>query len=412
MILFDKKVEDFDQAFIQLLIDDKVPESRTLDYKLKVDITRDDSKEELLNDICSFYNTEGGIMIFGLDELRDGKKKLGIPAIPATNAIEIADYPQFQSRLRSALQSGTDPSIIGIRFSPLIKIDGIFVFAVGIPKCSSMLSMVTFNGSHRFFRRNESDKYRPRTYELFTALTTFGHLKQQIERYTESRVLTFPATFAHDLEGRPGALVHIVPTTFLETASIPAFTSKDFVKQAVGLFPSQGRYISTKFGYNIDGLTLLHINEDNAPIRGERGSNLDAYTVLLRNGAIENFSSIFVAINPGSSPELYLEGLVTFIVETIKSAFKYYAFVKIATEFYVSVRLINLGAHAHLIKDSGSGELRQPELKMPIVFITDEETATGSFSLLFDILWQAIGDRGCPDLLKEKYLSAGWLYKE
>lgn len=61
----------------------------------------------------------------------------------------------------------------------------------------SVLLMVTFNRSHRFFRRNESDKYRPRTYELFTALTTFGELKQHIERYIESRALVFPVTFAH-----------------------------------------------------------------------------------------------------------------------------------------------------------------------------------------------------------------------
>lgn len=77
---------------------------------------------------------------------------------------------------------------------------------------------------------------------------------------------------------------------------------------------------------------------------------------------------------------------------------------KIASEFYVSVRLINPGTLAYLITDPGSGALREPELKLPTVFVTDEDTATGRFSLRLDVLWQAIGDRGCPDELKRSIL--------
>lgn len=75
---------------------------------------------------------------------------------------------------------------------------------------------------------------------------------------------------------------------FFEITSISNFTSNDFVNQAIGLFRSQGRFVKTKYGYNIDGLSLLHINSDHEPVRSVRGSDVDSHTVLLRNGDIEN----------------------------------------------------------------------------------------------------------------------------
>lgn len=58
---------------IKALIEDHEPESLRLDYKETLDISKDSGKKELAKDVSSFANEQGGILIYGVPEVRDGE---------------------------------------------------------------------------------------------------------------------------------------------------------------------------------------------------------------------------------------------------------------------------------------------------------------------------------------------------
>lgn len=55
-------------AIIKRLIEDRTPESYSLDYKKTLDIGKDRSKKELAKDVSAFANTQGGVLIYGVPE--------------------------------------------------------------------------------------------------------------------------------------------------------------------------------------------------------------------------------------------------------------------------------------------------------------------------------------------------------
>ena len=58
-------------AAVKTLIEDREPESLHLDYKETLDISKDSGKKELAKDVSSFANEQGGILIYGVPEVRD-----------------------------------------------------------------------------------------------------------------------------------------------------------------------------------------------------------------------------------------------------------------------------------------------------------------------------------------------------
>ena len=110
-----KNISEYTALDIQSLIENKVPESKTLDYKreLKFD---EKSKAEFIYDISSFYNTEGGCIIIGLEEEKDEQNKnTGLPKIPDTEVI-ISNYDELLLRIQETIRQSTNPSITNLFF--------------------------------------------------------------------------------------------------------------------------------------------------------------------------------------------------------------------------------------------------------------------------------------------------------
>src|SRR5665647_731735 len=67
---------------IERLVSNKIPESRTLDYKRDLNIEKGDDRKDFLYDISSFANTDGGTIIFGVSECKDSSgQNTGIPDV-------------------------------------------------------------------------------------------------------------------------------------------------------------------------------------------------------------------------------------------------------------------------------------------------------------------------------------------
>ena len=74
MIFRGKNINEYTVEDVQSLIENKVPESKILDYKRELQFD-EKAKVEFIYDVSSFYNTEGGCIVVGLDEEKDEEKK-------------------------------------------------------------------------------------------------------------------------------------------------------------------------------------------------------------------------------------------------------------------------------------------------------------------------------------------------
>src|SRR5579863_7572886 len=83
-------IEEITSTHIESLVAEKVTEHKTLEYKEKLPEGTDGAKKEFLADVCSFANSSGGYIIYGIRDQRDNNgKPTGIPeeiaVIPSLN---------------------------------------------------------------------------------------------------------------------------------------------------------------------------------------------------------------------------------------------------------------------------------------------------------------------------------------
>src|SRR5262249_37659471 len=101
--MLDKPLEQITLADLRELIQEKWPEGKAIDYKRDMYGKTDADKKELLKDVSSFANTDGGNLIIGMDEAG------GIPtAIPG---VAITDVDAEKLRLEETIRRGIEPRI-------------------------------------------------------------------------------------------------------------------------------------------------------------------------------------------------------------------------------------------------------------------------------------------------------------
>ncbi|HRW83763.1 MAG TPA: ATP-binding protein, partial [Methanothrix sp.] len=157
MTLNDKPLDMLEEADIQRLMEDEVPESKVIDYKRRLPGPSDLEKREFLRDVSSFANASGGHLIYGVAE------ENGVPVkIPGLAGI---DPDKEILRLDSMVQTGIAPRIPGISMRAVPLENERFVIVVRIPKSWASPHMIT-KGSSRFYSRNSAGKYPLDVFEI------------------------------------------------------------------------------------------------------------------------------------------------------------------------------------------------------------------------------------------------------
>ena len=87
--MIPKPINNVAAADIDDLVRNKVPETRTIEYKRELPGSTDSDKREFLADVSSFANTAGGDLLFGVAEME------GLP----TKVIGVQSANQVQGKL-------------------------------------------------------------------------------------------------------------------------------------------------------------------------------------------------------------------------------------------------------------------------------------------------------------------------
>jgi len=115
-----------EEANLQRLIDDGVPEGRGTEYKVDLAIATDQEKKEFLADVSSFANTVGGVLYIGI-------KEENLLPVELTG-MAITDQDIEIQRIESLMRNGIEPRLQGVNILPVRLSSSRLVIVLEIPQ--------------------------------------------------------------------------------------------------------------------------------------------------------------------------------------------------------------------------------------------------------------------------------------
>ena len=384
MSLTNKPFDQLIEADFLELIENKVPEGKTLDYKVDLKFG-DRDKREFLADIASFANTAGGHLLIGI------KEEGGIPT--ALPGVELDNPDAEKLKLISLIRDCTEPRIPGVTVNSVPLQCSRYIIAIHIPKSWAAPHVVSIEKHWRFYARHSSGKYQLDVPELRQAFLMSESLAEKIRRFHTERVgMVISKETPVNLVNGPKFIVHIVP--------VDAFGSGQQVdvsmlrEKEIHFIPLGGvSEYSRRF--NLDG--YLTFEEDSI---GDKFNTL-AYTQLFRNGIVESVCVDKYEDNSDNEiPIVYFENqLIEFVSLSLQSL------KKLGVEFPYSLMVTITGVKGFRL-DLGKGRsysnnskrfIDRDVLQLPDVLIEDDDSTPGKIMRpIFDAIWNAAGWEKCP----------------
>ncbi|MGL4334605.1 MAG: AlbA family DNA-binding domain-containing protein, partial [Lactococcus garvieae] len=180
MLFISKSIELLEESDIQALLDNEIPEGKTIDYKEALHSNSDNDKKEFLYDISSFANASGGHLIFGI------KENGGVPT--DIYGLDISDADDVILKLENSIRDGIVPRIPGIAARAISLSNNRFIIVFRIPRSFSQPHMTAFKNASKFYSRNSAGKYQLDVGELKTAFTLSQNATDRIRSFRHQRL--------------------------------------------------------------------------------------------------------------------------------------------------------------------------------------------------------------------------------
>jgi hypothetical protein len=265
--------DTIDWQVINDLLVNKVAEKKTLDYKASLPNRTDKAIKDFLADVCSFANTSGGHIVYGVSEKRNEKSKTGLPEAIVGITGETAD--EAIRRLENVIRDSIRPRV-KVQTKQIQDPKSSFeVVVMYIPQSLSAPHMVTHGGSSRFHARDSRGKYLLDVDQIRSAFLAAESVPERIRQFREQRL----AQIIADETPVPLLQSHRV---VLHTIPISAFQRPS---------SSQKIVFTAEMCDRIRGITSAHNYQHNfdgyVGRRAARNGQNIFYTQMFRNGIIE-----------------------------------------------------------------------------------------------------------------------------
>lgn len=135
------------------LIEGGVRESLTLEYKRQLpDFRNEEAKLKFVKTLSSFANKNGGMVLFGIKEKKEGKKNTGLPE--EITGVTIDSIDEVKRKIQQILRNMIRPIISNV-FIRDIEIEGKVVLLVRVPR--------SFNAPHQISKQYKGGTFHIRT---------------------------------------------------------------------------------------------------------------------------------------------------------------------------------------------------------------------------------------------------------
>ena len=376
------------KKYIERLKDDRVAESKKIEYKLKIDLETDNGKKEFLKDVSAFANTSGGELIIGVSEQSQG-------VINDIDGVEIDDIDQFKQRCEQIIQSCLAPRITYNISDELIG-NNKYILIISINK--------SFVGPHRVIYKKQSGPFCKRhssgVYELDVdeLRQAFNYSRTAIEQLREFKTDRIVKIRDNDVQlplydGVKGVL-HILPLSSIDPNNEIRnnWQQREYEKllQPVDIGGNEG----CMSRINFEGLICYSSIEESLP------KHLN-YTQLYRNGCIEMVSTIKLQ-QEKAVKEIVAEHLISWQKELANKLQNYLDLLdqlNVYTPFLINLSVTGVkGYSLPMLRKSNS--VTKDILPMESLMENkDDDTKEVILKPMFDRLWNAWGESCSPDWL-------------
>lgn len=376
--MIEKKLVSITLDDLNSLIQNSVPEGKTLEYKEAVTLASDADRKEFLYDVSSFANASGGDMIFGITQNKESGYAEQIVGIPG-------NMDDLQLQFDSIIRDGIAPRLTGISSRYFQTGEGRHVFILRIPKSWNPPHQVVFKGVDRFYSRSNTGKYKLDVTELHNIFIASDSIRKEIARFVDERVSTIIANEGPvQLLNNGKMILHIVPisnvgsNTQIEISRAMSADNKELLR------PLGNQGFLTR--YNFDGI-LSHVQH--------REGNV-AYLQLFRNGIVETADS-WVVQPFNNEHQLFVNTIESFILDVFHRIRKLFTTVNVdspavALFTITGAKGYNLGVSARFFVAPYDHPVDKDVMRLPPILIENwNEEFDQLLKPWFDALWNAVG---------------------
>lgn len=380
-------LDQLDGGLLQRLCDDKCPESQTLEFKRELPGNSDKDKHELCKDVAALANTDGGDLVYGIDE--------SAGAAGAIYPISAEPSDAAMRRLAQVLDAGVEPRIQGVKMRH-VDVPGGYSIVVRVPPSFDGPHCIRTNNSRRFVMRNGTSITDMSFDQLRGAFDRTATLAERARGFISDRLqlIAERKTTAPLLTG-PHWIVHLVPVAGLagrRTVDLRSIYSKSFTE-----------FLGDDWGggsrtFNLDGL-LIHPG-------GKQDDGYYAYNHIFRTGALEGaqLGGATREVSPGVEKSIVWSlDMSKFFYSSVKrflASAKAWGFSGPAV---LSVAVLNVKGFELGIGDVfhrfSRATADRPHLIPPDLWVEDIDSLNIDDAMrpLLDNLWQAFGAERCLD---------------
>ncbi len=159
MLWEGRRLRDITQADLRQIIDSELEEHLQLEYKSALYEDNDHGRREFLLDACMFANAEGGVLLIGVPERRDGQgHPTGVPNPGGALGVNVAN-PEAVLLAMDARVVAAIEERLPLEAAPIDVGNGLHVIVIRVRNSPSKPHCVRYQGHVYFPSRRERHRY-------------------------------------------------------------------------------------------------------------------------------------------------------------------------------------------------------------------------------------------------------------
>jgi hypothetical protein len=373
----NKRLSEITAEDIQYLINNKISEQKTLEYKRQLPAKDEEAQViKILQSIASFANTVGGVIIFGMQENKG--EASGISNIGTSTDDDF-------SRLQNLVRDRIEPKMAPPEFKEL---------TINDQKIYLMRIHSSFNKPHFvknnfiFFGRHSSGKYALDIGEIKSLFLFSKTMEEQFEQFRIQRIMKLKSG------NFPFAYFSQIITT-LHIASLSSLAN--VVQLSMSNLEDHFKVFKPMHYFDFRG-----VNNLDGCFNYSFGSNggMYCYTQIFHNGIIE--ASNFGHYTNEETKTFSAEILEPDIRETIKNYIESLSKLNVNFPYFISVSCLNVKGYGINAKGLGYhknqdfNKFFENDLLLPTVYVENSAELSEKLCFIFDALWNSSGYPNSP----------------
>lgn len=257
------------------LIEDNAVENISLEFKsYSFDDGKIPSKEkdDIVKEIVSFANSEGGNIIVGIDE--DGKR---VASKLKDVGCTMSQFDGIQLAIQQHMLAKVRPRLYGVKMYGILINDDRIAITIQVPKSYSRPHAINDGNKDVFYMRHSNGIAYMSVDDLRTQFLSSSSFKRDIQTFRQDRISMILANEAlGTLLSGAKVLLHIIPLWSLEEGNNIDISNIPNNKMNIARPISGGGY---NYSYNADGWFTAYNDHET--------KHISTYVQFFRNGIIE-----------------------------------------------------------------------------------------------------------------------------